>query len=136
MSATPAYMGLPTERQVQRSILDMIRLCFPAAIYHHAAVTLLSGNERQRGMQMGAMKGDGFKPGFPDLIVLWPHGKGALIEVKRPKVGKVSPVQAELHEQLAAIGWPVAVVTSPEDAFDFLKAEGAPWSGVELRAAA
>lgn len=117
---------LPSERQVQRSILDMLRKLYPSVIYHHAAVTLLTGNDRERGMQMGAMKGDGFKVGFPDLVLLWPEAKGCFIEVKRPKIGKVSEAQAAMHGALRSIGWPVAVVTSVDEARAFLAECGAP----------
>lgn len=122
---------LPTERQVQRSILAMCGTCFPqvfiTAIPNGAH---LAGDQVARFKQMGAMKGDGLKVGFPDLLFLWSPGRGALIEVKRPKLGKLSEEQMALHARLEAIGWPVATVTSQNEAFAFLRASGAPWSGV------
>lgn len=122
---------LPTERQVQRSILAMCGLCFPdvfiTAIPNGAH---LAGNERQRAMLMGSMKGDGLKVGFPDLLCLWNHGHGALIEVKRPKLGKLSDAQIVLHERLRKIGWPVFVITTTHGAFTILRHIGAPWSGI------
>lgn len=127
---------LPTERSVQREILKMCGQCFPHTIIHHSAVTRLVGSDKQRGMQMGAMKGDGFKPGFPDLVILWAHNTGIFLEVKRPKTGKLSDAQIAMHTALEAIGWPVAVVTSADEAFEFLRQRGAPWSGVEWRVAA
>jgi hypothetical protein len=126
--------SLPTERCIQRGILDMLRKCFPHVIYHHAAVTKLAGTGKQRGMQMGAMKGDGFRVGFPDLALFWAPRTGAMIECKRPKTGKVSEEQAKLHEALRGIGWPVAVVTSIDEAYTFLRECGAPWAGIDPRA--
>jgi hypothetical protein len=120
----------PTERQIQRASLEMIRTCFPRVLYHHSAVTLLSGTPKQRGMQMGAMKGDGFKVGFPDIICLWPVRTGCLIEFKRPKGGVVSDKQDEMHKLLVEIGWPVRVCKSVDDAYAFLRESGAPWNGV------
>jgi hypothetical protein len=70
------------------------------------------------------------KPGFPDLICLWPVGRGAFIEVKREKTGRVSPEQFAMHEEIRALGWPILVTFSVNDAFEFLKANGAPWNGV------
>lgn len=117
--------GTPTERQVQRSILAMVGRHFPAVFVAHVPNGAhLSGNERQRSMQMGALKGDGLKNGFPDLVLYWNHGH-ALIEVKRPG-GKVSDKQAELHELLAGMGYAPAICTSQEQAYAFLIDRGAP----------
>lgn len=122
---------LPTERQIQRSILEMCGRCFPRvfimAIPNGAH---LAGSKEARCRQVGAMKGDGMKVGAPDLLCLWSAGVGAFIEVKRPKTGKVSDEQRAVHGKLDDIRWPVAVVTSVEQAFDYLKGLGAPWSGM------
>lgn len=124
---------VPTERQTQRAILQMIGLAFPRA--YVTAIpngAHLAGEKVARFKQMGALKGDGLKVGFPDLLVLWSAGKGAFLEVKRPKLGRVSDEQKAVHGRLEEIRWPVAVVTSPEEAFAFLKEQGAPWSGVSI----
>lgn len=127
---------LPTERQVQRSILSMCGTCFRdvfiTAVPNGAH---LAGNDTARFKQMGAMKGDGLKVGFPDLLCLWAPGKGALIEVKRPKLGRMSPDQEKVHEHLRELKWPVATIDNVEDAYHFLKLCGAPCSGA-LRLAA
>lgn len=128
---------LPSERSVQRAILKMAGTCFPRVIIHHSPNGAhLAGNNTARFKQMGALLGDGLKKGFPDLIALWAHGNGCLIECKRPKLGKLSDTQKAMHEALEAIGWPVAVVTSPDEAFDVLRAAGAPWNGIPWRVAA
>lgn len=122
---------IPTERQVQRAIIAMIRTCFPLAVTHHSPNGAhLAGNNVARFKQMGALLGDGMLKGWPDLVVLWGGGHGLLLEVKRPKTGKLSDVQEALHERLAGIGWPVWTVTSQEGAYQALRAAGAPWSGV------
>lgn len=118
---------LPTERQVHRAILAMIRLCFPSAIVHHSPNGAhLAGNSTARFKQIGALLGDGMLKGFPDIIVLWPHGCGCLIEVKRPKLGRLSDEQRELHARLEDIGWRVGVCSSVDEASDFLTSCGAP----------
>ncbi len=125
--------ALPTERAVQRSILAMCGRCFPdvfiTAIPNGAH---LAGGDVARFKQMGALKGDGLKVGFPDLLLLWSHGRGVLVEVKRPKLGKLSEVQEALHARLSAIGWPVATVTTEDEVYALLRQAGAPWNGMPL----
>ncbi|MGJ0508907.1 MAG: VRR-NUC domain-containing protein [Methylocystis sp.] len=125
-------LPLPSERQVQRLILRMIGVCFPSvfvtAIPNGAH---LAGNATARFKQIGALKGDGMKVGMPDLLILWPFNQGAFIEVKRPKTGRLSEEQKAVHAVLTGLGWPVATVNSPDNAYRFLRDQGAPWSGVE-----
>lgn len=120
---------IPTERAVQRAILKMLPVCFPGAVAHHSPNGAhLAGSDSARFKQVGALKGDGMLQGFPDLIVLW-NGGMKLLEVKRAKRSVVSPEQKALHARLEAIGWPVAIVRSPEDAHAALCAAGAPCVG-------
>ena len=107
----------------------MIRACFPSVLYHHSAVVKLTGTAQARGMQMGAMKADGFKVGFPDILCLWAPRNGCLMEFKRPKGGVVSDAQKEMHATLTALEWPVAIIKSVEEAHAFLKSCGAPCVG-------
>ena len=67
-------------------------------------------------MQLGSVgKGAVFcTPGIPDMYVFKP-GHACWIEVKRPRLGKVSPAQVERHGELACCGLPVHVVTSLEE---------------------
>jgi hypothetical protein len=124
---------LPTERQVQRAILQMAGLCFPRVLIHHSPNgAQLAGNAAARFKQIGALKGDGFKNGFPDLLCLWAGGRGAFLEVKRPKGSATSDAQKEMHDRLNAMGWPCRVVKSVEEAYEFLKECGAPWSGATI----
>ena len=94
----------------------------------------MAGGSTARFKQMGALLGDGMQRGWPDLIVLWPHGCGALIEVKRPRLGRLSDEQRELHAKLESIGWRVATCSSVGEAYTFLHACGVPWSGAEVAA--
>lgn len=122
-------IGVPTERQTQRAILKMAAVCFPEVLLHHSpGGAHLAGNNTARFKQMGALKGDGMKVGFPDLIALWTGGL-AFLEVKRPKGGKVSDEQLAMHERIEALGWPVAVIKSVPEAHSFLLNCGAPCVG-------
>ena len=129
---------LPTERQVQRSILQMAGRAFPDVLIHHSPNGAhLSGDKVARCMQIGALKGDGMKTGFPDLIAIWNYGV-AFMEVKRPKYSPsdIKPDQREIHARLTELGFAPAIVTSPEEAFAFLKERGAPSNITAWRQAA
>jgi hypothetical protein len=118
---------LQTERQVQRAILKMASLCFPRVmVLHIPNGGHLAGSATARFKQMGALKGDGLLPGTPDLLFLWSAGQGAFLEVKRPKTGRLSDAQKAIHTRLQEIRWPVATVTSVEEAYQFLFEQGAP----------
>ena len=124
----PFKPPVPTERQVQREILRMCGEVFPSIyIAHVPNGAHLAGGDAARFKQMGALRGDGLKPGFPDLIVLWNYGVGFL-EVKRPKSGKVSEVQEATHVKLTELGHRVAVVYSAYEAQCVLLEWGAPAS--------
>lgn len=124
-----AGVGQLTERQVQRAILEMCGALFPQVYIHHSPNgAYLGSNPRDRAIRGGALKGDGTKAGFPDLICLWDGGE-AYLEVKRPKGSTVSDDQKASHERLRSINKPVAVVKSVEDAHAFLKQCGAPCRG-------
>jgi VRR-NUC domain len=129
--------SLPTERQVQRAILQMCGVAFPDVLIHASPNGAhLAGDNRSRFMQMGALKGDGLKPGWPDLTCVWDHGT-AYMEVKRPgRRNRVSAEQELIHLMLRERRYPVLVVTSPEEAFNFLRGVGAPTNVREWREAA
>jgi hypothetical protein len=120
---------IPTERQIQRAILHMAGTCFRdvfiTAIPNGAH---LAGNDVARFKQMGALKGDGLKVGMPDLLCLWSPRDGCFIEVKRPKTGRLSDDQRAIQRRLIELCWPVTTVTSPEEAYAFLRQCGAPCS--------
>lgn len=120
--------AIPTERQVQRAILQMCGACFPDVFIHHSPNGAFLGSARDKAIRGGVMKGDGTKAGFPDLICLW-NGGLAFIEVKRPKNSVTSDAQKAVQERLTALGWPVATAKSPDDAHAFLKGCGAPCRG-------
>lgn len=124
---------VPTERIVQRGILKMISVCFPRCVVHHSPNGAhLAGGATARFKQIGALIGDGMLRGFPDLLVLW-RGTGALLECKRPKLGRLTPEQKAMHDRLDGVGWPVAVVTSIDEAYVHLRSRGAPWAGIDPR---
>jgi hypothetical protein len=128
---------VPTERQTQRAILRMMGICFRSCLVWHVPNGAFLGNDpKARRRTMGGLLGDGLKPGAPDLAVYWNHGH-ALLEVKRPGcVKRLSDEQKRIHAELAEMGFTVGVVTSTEEAFQFLRERGAPTTVREWREAA
>ena len=127
-----------TERQVQRAILQMMGVAFPDVLAHHSPNGgHLAGDKQARFKQVGALKGDGMKVGWPDLTCVWNRGV-AFMEVKKPGYtpSKVSDQQKSIHAKLASLGFEPAIVTSPAEAFAFLKERGAPSRVSEWREAA
>lgn len=61
--------------------------------------------------------------GVPDRICLWPGGRIAFAEVKRPGA-KPRPLQIRRMAQLRELGFSVAVIDSPEAAERFAKSGG------------
>jgi len=117
-----ARLPVPTEREVQRSILAAIRVMGLRAV-HIPNGAYLSGNAAQRVRQWGALLGDGALPGFPDLLVMTRDGRAGFMEVKRPG-GAVAPRQTACHDELRADGFPVAVVRSVDEALAAVKEWG------------
>lgn len=61
--------------------------------------------------------------GAPDRLCLWPGGKVAFVEVKRPGE-KLRPLQVRRLEQLRELGITVAVIDCPAEAERFAKSGG------------
>ena len=89
------------------------------------------------GAGVGVLKESEMR-GFPDLLVIGPEGSTAWLEVKT-ETGRVSPAQKSVHKNLEYLGHTVAVVRTPQQAVDVLKAAGliyCPLTIPELKKAA
>lgn len=77
---------------------------------------------RQRVRQLGGMcvKLAPTIAGIPDRMVILPGEPIRLVELKRPKGGRVSMVQLEQHKRLAELGHVVPVLWSKEDVDQWL----------------
>ena len=62
-----------------------------------------------------------FSRGWPDRILLLPHGILVWVETKRPVGGHVDPAQNVAHVVLRRLGQRVEVVWSKEEADQLLK---------------
>jgi hypothetical protein len=59
--------------------------------------------------------------GFPDRMVILPGGKIYLVELKRPRGGRLSPHQRQRLQRLAILGVVVHVLCSVEAVDAFIK---------------
>ncbi|MBR2697821.1 MAG: VRR-NUC domain-containing protein [Clostridia bacterium] len=56
--------------------------------------------------------------GLPDLLVIGRSGRFVGLEVKRPEIGRLTPIQAATLDRITEAGGYAAVVTSVEEAMD------------------
>jgi hypothetical protein len=110
-----------SEAQVQRAIIDWLRWKNILAVH--------IPNEGKRSAHAGKrLKGEGMRPGFPDLVVYGAGGRHVLLEVKRPgwRPSDVSDNQRAMHARLRELGAVVEVVASIDDTRAVLRAAGWP----------
>jgi len=102
----PKRRGSP-EAAIQRAIRD--RLLF------HGVMSVHVPNAGKRTIASGhRLKGEGMRPGFPDLICIG-NGRTIFLEVKAPK-GRLSPAQEDCHADMRRAGAVVAIVFDQDQA--------------------
>lgn len=103
------------EALIQRAIIDRMRL--------HGVLCVAVPNEGRRTSREGRrLKGNGLRPGFPDLIVMQ-RGLVAFLEVKAP-AGRLTEVQQACHAELERVGMVVTTVRSQDEAVLALREAG------------
>jgi hypothetical protein len=110
------------ETVIQRAILANLRARGLIAVHVPNGATL-SGNARQRAIQMNALKADGFCVGFPDLIIYGQDGKVGHIEVKI-EGGRQTDTQKTVQAWMDERGHLYAVCRSIEDVAETLEGWG------------
>lgn len=119
----PRAKPVDREGPIQAAIVAWLRAVLPPqAKVHH------SPNEVQRRGKLGMIevakkRQAGTIAGWPDIEILLPGPRTLFMEVKAPKEYPPKD-QRDLHADLEAIGYPVAVVRSIEDARAALAAWG------------
>lgn len=103
----------PLERDIQRSVLAYLHLLGITAV-HVPNGSVLAGGSKERAMQVNALKKNGMRPGFPDLILFDKGGRVGFMEVKR-EGEKQGEAQIHWQGQLEYLGHLYAVVRSIED---------------------
>ena len=112
----------PLEKHIQRAVLADLRARGLTAV-HVPNGSVLAGGPRERAMQVNALKANGMRPGFPDLIVLNTDGRAGFFEVKR-EGEKMSEAQVHWAGSLEFLGFKHAVVRSVEDVAETLQQWG------------
>ena len=112
------------ERPVQRGAIRLL------AMQRIEAVAVpngahLAGDKLARIKQMAALRKDGLRPGFPDLILF---GRQQLqigfMEVKREIGNDLSDHQEDWRDMLIGWGFPWAMIRQPEEALDVVRSWG------------
>lgn len=112
----------PLEKHIQRAVLDYLRLRGIVAA-HVPNGSVLAGGPRERAMQVNALKSNGMRVGFPDLVLLASGARVGFMEVKR-EGEKQSEAQLHWQGALEHLGHRYAVVRSVDDAAETLAAWG------------
>lgn len=112
------------ERPVQRALVAS----FAYAGCHAAHVpngSHLAGDASARARQIAALKKDGLRAGFPDLIVLDQRTlRVGFVEVKREGVTALDPAQVWWRDELQRLGYPWALANTPDGAPGILRGWG------------
>ena len=103
-----------TEKQIQKAIIDYLRLKKYVVFKHHSTGFTSKGGEI-RTFKYG-------DKGISDLIACTPEGRFCAIEVKRKKGGKVSDDQKYFIEQVKANGGIAFVAYSIDDVISEIEA--------------
>lgn len=112
----------PLEKHIQRSVLAYLRAHGIDAV-HVPNGSALAGGPKERAMQVNALKANGMRPGFPDLVLIASQGRVGFMEVKR-EGEKQSEAQIHWQGALTFLGHKYAVVRSIEDAAETLQEWG------------
>lgn len=128
MIRRPPYVkpvGGERERVVQRGIITIAEAsrCYAVHVPNGAH---LAGDKLRRAKQMAALKRDGLRPGFPDLILIDRTSirRIGFVEVKRELGGVVSDDQERWADILRDLGFPYALLRQPEELVGTLREWG------------
>ncbi len=95
------------ETAIQRAVRDeLAKAGFETVHVPNGAV--LGGDAKCRAIQMKALKADGLRVGFPDLLVYGPGARIGHIEVKTPS-GTIQDTQHECRAWLEGLGHKYAI---------------------------
>jgi hypothetical protein len=103
------------EGQIQRAVADHLRLRAEPNVFWFACE---NGGYRT-AIEAAILKSCGIKRGVPDMICI-KNGRTYGLELKAAN-GRVSPAQAQAHEEMKAAGAEVAVATGIDEAIKQLE---------------
>lgn len=112
------------EQALQRNVIKMLDAILPQpSHFHHVP----NGGGRSK-IEAAILKGQGVKPGVPDVFVFAP-GVVVAIEMKI-EGGRISPYQKAVMEKLRQCGVHTAVCYSVDDVLETLAEAGIQVKGV------
>jgi hypothetical protein len=114
----------PSEKIIQRQVIAALH-ARGITTAHVPNGSVLAGGPRERAMQVAALKANGMRVGFPDLVLLHTNGRVGFFEVKR-EGEKLGENQVHWQGALEMLGHRHAVVRSVEDVAEALAEWG--WS--------
>lgn len=125
--AVVTMVGHP-EDALQAAVVTTLRLSPDIKVF------AVPNGGRRNAREAARMKGQGVTAGVLDLVVLWPSGGFAMIELKAPGrvTGKKRPLAALSPEQLGFYGWlqinghHATICDSVAGVEAFLRSVGAP----------
>jgi hypothetical protein len=90
-----------------------------------------AAGEQRHKRTAAKLKAMGVRPGWPDLILISPHGLFHGLEFKRRGIGRLSVHQQAFHDRARARGWTIATVDTIEGAIRVLSQWGCLTHSVE-----
>lgn len=112
------------ERAVQRQIIQLCETLGVACVHVGNGIPL-AGSPIQRAKIIAAMKKDGLRTGFPDLILIGKkRGQVGFIEVKRENGGRLDPDQILWRDKLLDAGHHWALARCCDDVIAALREWG------------
>lgn len=115
---------IPAEDELHFAVYSALRVLLPG----DAVITTWELRNARDAIEGARRKRLGALPGWPDLGVFW-QSRVVLLELKRARLGVLSPAQRLLHPRLAATGFPVRICRSPADALAACHLAGIPVRG-------
>ena len=118
----------PLEIRTHIAVADALHLgCKPGWVWSHIG----HGGLRSKATA-ALMQRMGVKPGWPDFLLIAPHGELHCLELKRGKLGVLSDHQKRFGDAMLSRGVPWAVARSFDEAIAVL----AGWGAVRLSVSA
>ena len=105
----------PSEHRIQATLINYLYYAAKPDIYYFAIP-----NQANRHISNAVkMKAEGVRSGVADLCFMFPQGRVAWLEMKRPG-GSLSPTQKQFREVCHALGHEWGTAKSVEEALELL----------------
>ena len=123
--------GERSENEIQHCVADLLDYCLAGedAFWTHfpAGGYVLSAAASARLYRLG------LKRGVPDIVIVYKPNRTLWIELKTPKLGRLSGAQRITHDKLFRAGAPVVTCRSEEEVIAALKRYSVPHREVSFQ---